>query len=213
MACKEWNHDWIADLYGELDGEPKRRLDAHLAGCAECRSTLEELAGSRGILREAAPAIPTAPRVVMIRPRRLARPFWSFAAGLACASIVFFAGLLAGGTEFLAPEARSTAADPELVTRAELRRIVEERREREATLDGRLASLESQPQPAQAGSDLCLTREQFESYRAEFDSAQQRDFRILAGEIGAVEQRAATWIDENRDALRLALRVRGVDEH
>ena len=214
MACKEWNNDWIAHLYAELDGPEKRRLDEHLTGCAECRRTLEELAGSRRLLQLSAPAVPIPPRVVMIQPRRLGRPFWTFAAGLACAMLVFAVGLLAGGGQLLAPEPQTATVDAELVTRAELEQLL---RDQQGTLETRLAAFESRPDPAQQQSDVCLTHEQlaseFERYREEVDYTQERDFRILAGQIGAVEQRAVTWIDENRDALRLALRYRGVDEH
>ncbi len=218
MACREWNNDWIAHLYAELDGPEEQQLNEHVTGCADCRQTLEQLAGSRRLLQASAPAVPTPPRVVMIQPRRLARPFWTFAFGLACAMLVFVVGLLAGGGQFLAPGPQPTTIDADLVTRAELDELL---RAQEGTLETRLAAFASRPAPAQRDSEICLTREQFasqletelERYRQEVDYTQERDFRILAGQIGAVEQRAASWIDENRDALRLALHYRGVDEH
>ena len=95
MTCKHWNDDWVAHLYCELEPAELVRLEAHLADCTECRATLDALSGSRRALQEAAPSVPAAPRLVVLQPRRLWRPAWAFAAGMACALLLFAAGLWA----------------------------------------------------------------------------------------------------------------------
>ena len=43
MPCNEWNEQWVAKLYGELDPEEDRLLTGHLESCEECRDALDEL--------------------------------------------------------------------------------------------------------------------------------------------------------------------------
>ena len=41
MSCQNWNEDWVAHLYGELDADETARLERHLEDCAECSETLD----------------------------------------------------------------------------------------------------------------------------------------------------------------------------
>ena len=80
MSCKHWNDEWVAHLYGEMNPAEEADLVRHLDGCASCRDTLEQLSGSRSLLRESAPLVPDAPRVVVLRPQRWRQPAFAFAA-------------------------------------------------------------------------------------------------------------------------------------
>ena len=182
MACKQWNDDWVAHLYGELEPHETTRLTEHLERCASCAETLQQLSSTREVLHQCAPAVPSAPRVVVLRPRPAWRPVWAFAAGLACALLVFAIGLNllpAGGT-----------ADQQ----AQL-----------ARLEQRLQQIE-QLSPV---SQNVLTRQEFEAgltrlaQRGEVDRA--RDFEFLLTEISAVEYRNGSRINTNREALRYAM--------
>ena len=96
MGCKQWNDEWVAHLYGELEPAEERLVTAHLDTCAECRTKFERLASSREVLAAAAPAVPVTPRVVVLRPRPIWSNAWTFAAGAACALILFGAGFISG---------------------------------------------------------------------------------------------------------------------
>src|SRR5262245_7406075 len=43
--CREWRESLGALALGQLPGEERAALEAHLEGCAECRAELESLAG------------------------------------------------------------------------------------------------------------------------------------------------------------------------
>jgi hypothetical protein len=92
MGCKAWREEWVAQLYGEVTPEERERIEAHLGGCSDCRETMRQLDATRSALAESAPAVASAPPVVLLRPRRAWGAAWGFAAGLAAAALLFFFG-------------------------------------------------------------------------------------------------------------------------
>jgi hypothetical protein len=200
MPCKNWKEEWVAHLYEELDPVEEGRLAEHLASCRECRHTMEELAASREFLREASPQVPATPRVVVLRPRGFFQPVWAYAAGMACALLLFSVGLLAG---YRLPGFAGAGADVKPVAAVETDAAVQ------AQLDSILARLNH---IEQAGSrtagpvPVYLTRQQFEEAMSNqqrlFDVRRARDFEFLLKEITATELRTGTYIDETRKALR-----------
>ena len=208
MSCKEWNDEWVARLYDELDEEERQRLDRHLAGCPACRRMLDELQQSRELLRSA-PPVPAAPRVLVLRPPRWRHPAWAFAGGLAAALLVFAAGLHFGSRP---PGGASVNEQPRTtLTAAEPRgRAADDRR---AAMEARLAHLEralsqlprAEALPAVVTPDLL--DERLGQFARRFQVQRTNDMEFLLAEIQATEWRAASWNDETREALRyVALR-------
>ena len=81
MPCKDWKHDWVAQLYGELGPDEHDKLAEHLERCAECRTTMAELTSSRQLLLRSVPAVPAVPRVVVLKPKSVWPTTWAFVAG------------------------------------------------------------------------------------------------------------------------------------
>jgi Putative zinc-finger len=91
--CREWRESLGALALGQLPGEERAALEAHLDGCPECRAELESLAGAAQLLPLAnpehfgtAPAAPAslADRVVAtIRAERRSQRRRRWRAGLA----------------------------------------------------------------------------------------------------------------------------------
>jgi hypothetical protein len=211
MACREWKDEWIAKLYDELDPVEAAAASAHLARCADCRSTLDELGSVRATLRASAAsdsAPPPPARVLVLRPRRM-HPALGFGAGLAASLLVFASGLYVGG--------RSSAGDDRpilpvkaLVTRDDL-----------SSLESRLQSLEHHAQTSDAlarepqslahnaVTDLELKAE-MERLDRRMRGERARDMEFLLNELSATEWRTGKWIDETREAVRyVALRDDG----
>jgi hypothetical protein len=209
MACKDWNDDWVAHLYGELDPVEQRELDAHLTGCSDCRATLDELEATRRLVQEAAPAVPSAPRVVVLRPKPVWTSGWAFAAGAACALILFGSGffvgdrLTGGGTAEPALDARQTrpmqtesaalpAANDELTQ--SLREEIRAFEQRLAQLEQRDTGQQVDPQQFEAalqGLERRVNRE-----RAE-------DLEYVMRSLTAAEMRTGSWMDQTEDALTM----------
>jgi len=213
MSCKQWNHDWIAHLYGELDPADERRLNEHLSGCSQCRATLDELAASSRLLREAAPAVPAAPRVLVLRPGVARQPLWAFAAGAACALLLIAAGVVAGSK--LSPGAGTTpvariADSPELAstehapTRSEFDEAIQAQRQ---WFESRLNEIEQRYPNETPREDTLntLTRGELEEELTRMqrwvEVKQAVDFGFVLEEFAATEARLTTRVDENREAL------------
>jgi len=213
MSCKQWNHDWIAHLYGELDPADERRLNEHLSSCSECRATFDELAASSRLLREAAPAVPAAPRVLVLRPGVARQPLWAFAAGAAYALLLIAGGVVAGSK--LNPRAASTpvaqVADfPELAstepvpTRSELDEAIHAQQQ---WFEARLNEIEQRygAEAPEEAAPKTLTRGEFEEELTRMqrwvEVKQAADFGLVLEEVAATEARLATRVDENREAL------------
>jgi hypothetical protein len=206
MSCSAWNERWVARHYGELDPEDERLLEEHLAGCESCRSTLEDLGRARSLLREGMPSIPAAPRTVVLRTSRWSQPVWAFAGGLAAALVVFALGAWAGltvlgGSERAVVSEPGTRAGGEAASPAAIeRRIV--------SLEAELARLSARPEPEPAvPAGSCVTPEQLEAGLSRLEQQVRYDrfgdVEYLLGEMQAVERRAAGWVDETREAVRL----------
>jgi len=216
MSCKSWKEDWVAHLYGELDPEEQRALEAHLGECDECSRHLDELSTSRQMLREACPDVPATPSALLLRPTRLARPIWAFAGGAACAMLLFAAGLVAGyrlpgatanerpvlaAAEPAAPDA--TSADlPAGLSGDQLQSRLEPLLQRIDALEAGLAACSGA-----SSEEPWLTREQFETAMARLerrsDLKRTRDLEFLLGEITATERRTGSYLNRTREALQV----------
>jgi hypothetical protein len=209
MPCNEWNEQWVAKLYDELDPEEDRRLARHLEGCEDCRHALDELGQSRELLQASSPNVPASPRVVVLRPSGLRQPLWAFASGLAAALLVFAVGL---GVGYKALSAEPNAEVPQLQARiasdAEARSALEARiGALEVQLIQQASATPAETTPPEAVQAM-VSRDQFEDglrrleQRVNFERA--RDMEFLLGEMTAVEWRAGKWVDETREAVQLA---------
>ena len=204
MSCKEWNEQWVARLYGELDPGEESRLERHVASCASCSARLEELERTRALLREGTPAIPPAPRAVVLRSSAWRHPAWGFAAGLAAVLAVFAAGAFAGMTALGRPEAAGAVADS--AERAALEQRV-------VTLEAELVRLAASREEQLAATTVpasaprCATPEDLAAGLAKLEEQvrydRMTDVDYLLGEMQTVERRAAGWVDETREAVRL----------
>jgi chromatin segregation and condensation protein Rec8/ScpA/Scc1 (kleisin family) len=201
MSCKQWNDEWVAHLYDELEAEEQRRLAAHLERCADCRTTLDRLRASHQLLQEAAPADPATPRVVVLRPRPLASNMWAFAAGAAAALLLFAAGFWAGPRWTRPPSGPVAAqhpAQPAAETDAELQQDL-------LAMNERLARLENRPGTGNAAETASRAELQDELGRLERRVNQQRmrDLEYVVRSITASELRTGSWLDQTDDALTL----------
>jgi len=211
MACEHWNPVWVARLYDELDPEEERRASEHVARCADCRKTLEQLAASRRMLHDSAPDVPAAPRVVVLPPTRSTQPGWAFAAGIGLAASLFVGGWLlgvGGGTAAVDGAAATGIATVEELrsrpTHDEMQEALEaQRRSFEIQLT-ELRRAVTAPEPEVLAASM--TPDQLDAALRRLERKitleRARDFEFLVGEIAATERRAGTWVDETRNALR-----------
>lgn len=216
MSCNQWNPEWVAQLYGELDDAERLGMERHLEGCPTCRATFEELGASRQLLAESAPVIPNSPPLVVLEPHSQRHGVWAFAAGLACASLLFGAGWLTAtrlipGADSAGPAQRPAASttiasrEPDGPTQAQFDEALAAQ---QAYFEKRLAEYESRlPGESAEAMPAVLTRDQFEDgmsrLERRWENHRARDMEFVLGEITATEARAGTWVDETRDALRL----------
>jgi len=209
MPCNEWNEQWVAKLYDELDPEEDRLLTRHLESCEECRHTLDELGQSRELLQASSPYVPASPKVVVLRPRGLRQPLWAFASGLAAALLVFAVGLGVGYKALsAAPSDEIPQLQARIVSDAEARSALEARIDAlEAQLVQQASATPVETTPPEAMQAM-VSRDQFEDglrrleERVNYDRV--RDMEFLMGEMTAVEWRAGKWVDETREAVQLA---------
>ena len=209
MPCNEWNEQWVAKLYDELDPEEDRRLALHLEGCEDCRRALDELGQSRELLQASSPSVPASPSVVVLRPSGLRQPLWAFASGLAAALLVFAVGLGAGYKALSAePSDEVPQLQAQIASDAQARSALEERIDAlEAQLIQQASATPAETTPPEAVQAM-VSRDQFEDglrhleERVNFERA--RDMEFLLGEMTAVEWRAGKWVDETREAVQMA---------
>jgi len=191
MDCKEWKPEWIAYLYDEMSSSEREAVEEHLADCSVCRAELDRLGSTQQTLRASSPAVPSAPRVVMLAPSRFGKPAWSFAAG-ALAAVLALVGFFAGS--------RYASVAPTVVSRAEL----------QSALEAQQARFEGLLSEDQAVLPASITLEEFEQGLARMErrcaADRTRDLEFILGEISATEQRAGNWIDQTRSETRNALR-------
>jgi len=206
MPCPQWNDDWIAHLYDELDPRDTAVLRQHLAVCAECTRELESLAACRAWIGRNAPGVPASPRVILVGAGRARRSWFSFAGGLAAASLLFAAGVLAAP---LVRDGRSgvvPAAGADLVT---LDRFEEALARHSASVESRLdkydAALTHTVQPPGRQDQTWVTRQYFEQETADLlqrferekadlvqrmERSRARDMQMVYDELEATEARA-----------------------
>jgi len=203
MDCKHWNHDWIASLYDELAPEEEGRMRTHLAECTGCRRHLDELAGCRRILQEATPVVPASPRVVVLQPGSSWRPLWSFAAGVACAAVLFAGGWFAVG-------GRSPIPGPvpgEAVEIAERFSLASPAAAQLLALEQRIAQLESTGPETGSDVDAVLSRVQFrhemDRLVENIDRRRSEDLSYVLQSITATQVSTGAWMDETEQALQL----------
>ncbi len=179
MSCKEWKTEWVAWLYDELDGEELRAATLHLERCADCRATMDRLSYSQRVLKESAPAVPAAPRVVVLQPKRAWSPIWAFAAGAACAVVVFGLGFFAapGGPSVPAPAIQQ--------------------------FENRLALLESGTTDNAPPLTEAQLRQSLDRLERRFNRARQTDLEYLMQSITASELRTGSWLDQTHTAMNL----------
>ena len=195
MSCDRWTEEIVAHLYGEeSDGQA---LAAHLDGCAACRARLEELRGALGLLREATPAVPRAPRVVLLAPRSRVRPWVAFAGGAMAAGLIFALGALvaleiAGAR---APAALPVAALDQWKTAQEaaVRRELQDQWSRTEDLVRQAA------RPGVTRDDLAA---EFARFQEASDRKRARERDELLGEITASELRTGTRLGQTQRALQ-----------
>jgi hypothetical protein len=206
MACEDWKEQMVARLYGEMEEAEDGRFAAHIAGCAACRDELGQLGAVRDRLRQAEPALPASPHVVLLAPRPIRRPVWAFAAGFACALLLLAAGLGAGWT--LRGREGQGNASPSPVAAALTREQVEGLlREHEAALDRRFGTNPWVPSgsPA-AGAESAVTKKDLEAaftrIEKKLDSRRTADLGYLLDAISASELRSSARIGQTREALR-----------
>lgn len=204
MPCNEWKDQWIAQLYGELDPAEGQLAERHLAACSACRRTLEELGSSRRILRECAPAVPAAPRVVMLRPRGHWRAGWAFASGLALGATALVAiALLAWGP------ARRGADEPPSPdwSRVEARLQQIELLVHEIETRPAASVQETGRQPLEPQLTRAQFNQELERISRRFDVERARDLETFWQSLMAAQVRADTRMDRTEQALTyLALR-------
>lgn len=214
MSCKHWNDEWVAHLYGEMEPEQERLLEEHLEACADCRRTLDQLAESRSLLREACPEVPATPTVVVLRPRRFFQPIWAYAAGVACGVLLFAAGTMLGyvvpgigsadGAPAIADDFSAGPGAADAVTPQVLPASVQAQID---ALQARVAELEGgrPQQPLPYIQEAVLTRGQFDKeirrLQQNAELKRSRDVEFLLEEITAAELRTGLHLDETRQAL------------
>jgi len=101
MKCNEWNNEWIASLYGEIDESELGEMERHLATCEGCGQHLRQLGETRHLLSENGPTVESggafSPRVVVLDTARGRRGGgWRFAGGFAAAAALFALGIFVG---------------------------------------------------------------------------------------------------------------------
>jgi hypothetical protein len=166
---------------------------------------MAELGGARQILQDVSPAVPPTPRVVVVQPARLRHPAWAFAAGVACAGLLFGAGLFAAGRMPAPSAASADGAQVVAVSTDEMRQMIDEAgnelRQRLDAMEWERSGAEDEP--------TMLTWADLESALHEFrrstDEKQKRWIEFVLEEIDAAERRTGNEIHTNREALRFAL--------
>jgi hypothetical protein len=211
MGCTNWNDEWVAELYDELDVAESARLHAHLGECSACRATLDGLAATRSELQQNAGEVPLAPRVVLLPSRPLRQPVWAFAAGLAFALILFSGGIFAGRQ---IQRVSGTTAEPQTISMTEVEAALARQ---QSEIDDRFSAMEAVQSPADSSTadPSTLSRNELETELAELrrklELSQTRDFEFLLGEINRTEARAGSWANETRQALQYVMLANNPD--
>jgi anti-sigma factor RsiW len=211
MSCTTWNESLIGRLYGEIEADDDAALAVHLASCANCRKTLDDLRRVKTLMRENEPVTPRVPRVVVLRDRARFRP------ALLAASL-FGAAILAGagaGAGYALGSGRSIASTPvathsPAVSAASTEELV--RREVDKRLavlqDARMLASGAAPGgtlPAASG-DRPVTSKALGAELAKFerrlDTTRAADLEYVLDQIAASEFRVGARLGKTNEALR-----------
>jgi hypothetical protein len=211
MSCTTWNDSLTERLYGEITPEADAALDAHLATCAECRSTLDAFESVRARLREDEPLTPRVPRVVVLRSRPRFRPAL-MAASLLSAAVL--AGTGAGLGYALgrgdAPATPSVATahptEPSVSTEEAVRLEVDRRLAAWEASHGKTAAGTGATTAAGSADDPLVSasalRSEFAKFERRLNGARASDLDYVLDEIAAAEYRVGSRLGKTNDALR-----------
>ncbi len=209
----------IGYLYGELRLSDRDAFERHLASCADCRTEVDGLTGTRTQLQSWAPPSPELGFEVVRGPQRLGSPArrWGFspAWGLAAAAMLVGAisaaianvEVTAGGGGVTMRTGWSRSADvaasaTQAASNAELQRVTARLRE----VEDRLTALASTPVAAHASTTAPAGRmsdaELIRTMRALIDQSEERQQGVLARQIIQVNRDMETARRTDFDRLR-----------
>lgn len=199
MQCNKWKDEWVCHLYGELEVEESARLELHLSACQACTERLDGLQRSRDWIRLGEAELPAAPRVVVLEPLRSWSRAWSFAAGAACALLLFGSGfMIASQRVGDRPRQADSRPEPDAAELAELRTEL-------ASLRSRIDRVESNP--VNQTAHQAAWREELQQLERRFQGERAKDLEFVVESLTATELRTGNWIDQTEDVLTvLALR-------
>lgn len=222
MTCRGWNEGWVAAVWDELDAAERGRMDAHLAACVACRDALAGLRRTRDLLAAAGEPVPATPRLVVLRPPRARPSRWAFAAGVACAAIVFGFGwgaaMLRADGDRSAGAAEHAAAALEAQDRAlpagragaraqrqELETLVARLDVSLREIHERIARLETDEEamPAAREVDEARVAQAVGELERRWQRAREHDLELILNALAVTELRANSRYSETRDAINL----------
>ena len=203
MDCARWHDHLIGRLYGEIAPEDDAALESHLAGCASCRSTLDDFSRVRSVLATDEPAVPRLPRVVVLRPRTR---FTNAALAASILGAALLAGTGVGAGYALGARGRSTspiASSPVSATptpagldEATQQFVRDEIARRLAAAQPARAPEES---TAVSPADL---QAQLAKFERKLNDARASDLDYMLGQIEASEVRTGTRIGKTNEAIK-----------
>ena len=213
MSCEAFKDDLVGRLYGDLEPENDARLAAHLGVCDGCARDLEDLAQARRMLRDAEPAVPWTPRVVILGERAGRTPLLAIAAGLAGIGILTGIALSwswqARGVaaELLRSSGSASSVPASGPTREQVESWVDARwarLEAERGVGGELRAVPASPSPG--GGERPMTKAEVQTLLTHMedriDRSRDADFRYLLDEIGGIEARTGQSLVRTQEALR-----------
>ena len=118
MNCQEWEQRVALHVENDLPAEEARRVEEHLAGCAECRELLEDLRESQAALKENGADLVDGALLAAVRSGVLSRigerrrSIWPWAAAVAMAAALISALLPAPRKVTPEPRAAPIAQAP-----------------------------------------------------------------------------------------------------
>ena len=211
MSCTTWKESLIGRLYGEIEADDDTALDVHLASCASCRETLDELRSVRTLLRENEPVTPRAPRVLVLRDRTRFRPAL-LAASLLGTAILAGAGVGAGyalgsGRRVAEPAVATTspaatAASTEELVRREVDRRLATLSEARAAVTGPSSAGTVADSPADRPLTAKTLGAELAKLERRLDGTRAADLEYVLDQIAASEFRVGTRLGKTNEALR-----------
>ncbi|HEX4823416.1 MAG TPA: zf-HC2 domain-containing protein [Candidatus Polarisedimenticolaceae bacterium] len=197
MECASFHDHLIGRLYGELAAEDDAALDGHLAGCASCRTTLEEFARVRSILAEDEPAVPRIPRVLVLRPRARWRTA-ALAASIAGAALLTGTGIGAG----YAIGSRRNAPAPVAMTTPAALDDATQQFVRDEVARRLAAASAAKPVEKPAGLSAADVQSQLAKFERKVNDARAADLDYMLGQLEASELRTGSRIGKTNEAIK-----------